>query len=99
MARQRKPAKRTRVRRLFMKFRVIPLRRMPKSELFRRLKESIDTGVVADDIEILGMDWGHGRGIRARSGYAFTTDELAEMTKFYQVLSAVPDSRVRFEST
>ncbi len=78
---------------LFLKFRVVPTRRMQVKEAVRLLKQALRTGYVPEGIEIIGMDWAKG------SGHKFNTGEipghaLEEMRAFYAALMQA-DIRLR----
>lgn len=87
-------------RRVFLKFRVKPLVRMPKSVLFAKIRQSCKHGVVADDLEIMTLQWGHGwprGGHRYTAGQELSGDDATELENAYDLLTAFDKSDVRFE--
>jgi len=76
-------------RRLEIKFRVRPLVRMPKSEMFRKLKEFVETGIVPDDIDVAYMEYQHAHGRRFSAGERIQPHEQEELAKFYAVMTAI----------
>lgn len=93
----KRTAKKAPSRRLMLKFRVRLLRRMPKSMVWQRIKDTVAYGVVPDDIELISMDWSHGQGKRFTPGSTIDGDDLGELEKFYAVLTKMDEGSVRVE--
>lgn len=89
-----KRARQRRTRRLQIKFRLIPLRRMRRSELLDLFSEAVDTGVVPEGLEILQMDWGLVRGSRWTPRTVLTPPDREELQKAAAILRA---GTLRFE--
>lgn len=81
-------------RRLEIKFRVRPLVRMPKSVMFGKLLEAVESGVVPDDIEIAYVEYGHGSGRHLAAGARLSADEMGELRTFYNVLASIDPTTV-----
>lgn len=71
---------------LMLKFRVVVLRRMRKSEVVQKLKEAVRRGVVPEGIEIRYMDWSKGREGELREG-RIDQARLTELQAFYRALA------------
>lgn len=82
---------------LFLKFRVTPLVRMPKSVLFIKLRQACRDGIIPRDIEIATLQWDHGQGKRYLAGTVLDAGDAKELMKCYNVLAGVEKSGVRFE--
>jgi hypothetical protein len=83
---------------LQIKFRVVPLVRMPKSQLFIFLKRACESGVVPPEIEIQTLDWQHKRGGVWRPGTVLSGDDAAELRNCYEMLTGAVGKRdVRVE--
>jgi hypothetical protein len=78
---------------LQLKFRVVPLVRMPKSQLFLFLKQACETGVVPKEIEIRTLDWEHKRGGVWRSGSTLSGDDAQELRNCYEILTGAVGKR------
>lgn len=71
--------------RVMLKFRVVTTRPMTKSRAYKKLKRSIDTGILQDGIEIMAMDWKSGSGNRWSRG-AIPPEDLEEMRVFFNMI-------------
>lgn len=92
-----KPKRRGVPRRLLLKFRVRPLVRMPKSELFRKLRHMVRTGEVPDDVDVAYVEYGHGTGRSFKAGERLTPDEMGQFEQFYNVLTSIGAGSVTAE--
>jgi hypothetical protein len=70
---------------LMLKFRVIALRKMRKSEMVRKLREAVRRGVVPEGIEIRWMDWAKGEEGQLREG-RIPEKQWTEVAIFYRAL-------------
>lgn len=70
-----------------LKFRVVPTRRMTKSEAVRLLKRAVRNGYVPEGIEIIEMDWQKGTGRRANRG-RIDGDLLHDLRAFYGAMTS-----------
>lgn len=87
-------------RKLFIKFRVKPLVRMPKSVMLAKIREVCLTGIVPDDIEVAYMEYGHGRGGSYTAGKRLDADSLSEFQNLWQVVVGMEQQgTVRIERT
>lgn len=68
-----------------LKFRVIVKYPMPKSRAFKKLKRSIDTGILQEGIEIMSMDWSSGSGRKWSEG-SIDPEDLEEMRQFFNMI-------------
>lgn len=84
-------------RRTLLKFRVTPLVRMPKSMLFRKLREACRHGIVPDDIRISTLEWGHEQGDVYQPGTVLPANKAEELRNCYSLLVGVEKNDVRFE--
>lgn len=73
-------------RKIFLKFRVKPLVRMPKSVMFDKLRHAVRTGEMPDDLVIAYMSYDHSIGKQFRPGDRIQGDDHEELEKFYNVL-------------
>jgi hypothetical protein len=78
-----------------LKIRAKPLRRMPKSVFFAKLRVACRHGVVPDDIEISTLNWGHGTGTRYDPGETLSGADRDELRNCYDYLVSGAD--IRFE--
>jgi len=83
------------VRRTMLKIRALPLRKMPKSVFFQKLRAACKHGVIPDDIEISTLNWGHGTGTRYSPGATLSGDDREELRNCYDYL--VGGAEIRFE--
>lgn len=89
---------RRRPRRTLLKIRAIPLVRMPKSRLFKLIKEACDTGIISDEIELQTLNWDHGSGSSFRRGRVLSARDREELQRCYDFLTgAVGKSNIRVE--
>lgn len=85
-------------RRTLLKFRVTPLVRMPKSVLFKKLREACRHGVIPSDIQISTLEWGHEQGDVYQPGAVLSARKAEELRNCYALLVGVDTRRdVRFE--
>lgn len=84
-----KASKHAEPRRLYLKFRVKPLVRMPKSVMFAKLREFVHTGIAPDDLEVAYMSYDRTVGKQFKPGARIAPGEQEELEKFYSVLIAM----------
>lgn len=84
-------------RKLYLKFRVRPKVRMPRSVMFAKLRELLATGTVPDDLDVAYMSYDHGIGKQFQAGGRLTPDETEELEKFYNVLLAIGKEGINVE--
>jgi hypothetical protein len=94
---QRKAASKIEPRKLFLKFRVKPLVRMPKSVMFGKLRHFVKTGEAPDDLEVAYMSYDHKVGRKFQPGERLMADEQEELEKFYDVLLSMNQEDFNFE--
>lgn len=81
-----------------LKFRVIPLVRMPKSKMFQLLKQACETGIVPPEIEVQTLDWWSRKGGRWRPGATLNARDAEELRNCYEFLTgAVTKRDIRVE--
>lgn len=88
---------RKRTRSTLLKIRATPLRRMPKSVFFRKIREACRHGVVPDDIRISTLNWDHQEGRRYHAGEVLSGSDRDELENCYQLLTGGSHSDIRFE--
>jgi len=86
---QRKVPKRVEARKLFLKFRVRPLVRMPKSVMFAKLRRFVEVGIAPKDLEVAYMSYDHTVGKKFAPGERIQGHDHDELRKFYGVMLAL----------
>lgn len=84
-------------RKLFLKFRVRPLVRMPKSVMFAKLRHFVKSGEAPHDLEVAYMSYDHQVGRKFQPGQRLTADEQEELEKFYDVLLSMNQEDFSFQ--
>lgn len=85
-----------RPRRTLLKIRATPLRRMPKSVFFEKIRQAARTGIIPDDIELSTLNWGHAVGRRFSPGETLDATDRRELENVYNYLTGT-DPDIRFE--
>lgn len=93
--RRKRKVRRPRV--LTFKFRVIPLVRMPRSVMFKKLDDFMRTGHMADDLELVASDFGRSQGFHVQPGKTWDVDsvDMQALRGLYEAFKSA--SQVRFE--
>ncbi len=94
---KRGASKRPQPRKLYLKFRVRPKVRMPRSVMFAKLRELLATGTVPDDLDVAYMSYDRSTGKQFQAGARLTPDETEELEKFYNVLLAIGQEGMHVE--
>lgn len=89
--------KRNRVRRTLLKIRATPLKRMPKSVFFTKIRQACRSGIVPEDIEIRTINWDHVEGRRYTAGRTLNGKDRRELMNCYNMLAGIGKQDVRFE--
>jgi hypothetical protein len=88
------PSKRKRA--LNLKIRVVITKRMRKSDAIKRVRRSIDTGIIQPGIELAWIDWRTGKGARAKAGQYVEGEALNALVQFHNAI-VHPEMKVRIE--
>lgn len=92
-----KPKARPQPRKLFLKFRIKPLVRMPKSVMLDKLRHAVRTGVMPNDLIIAYMSYDHMKGKQFQPGDRIQGGAHDELVKFYDVLISMDKQEMEVE--
>lgn len=92
------PRRQKKARRTLLKIRATPLRRMPKSVFFAKLREACRNGIIPSDIRISTLNWDHEEGRRYLPGETLNGSDRNELKNCYDLLTGMSKSDIRFES-
>lgn len=81
----------------YLKMRVRVLTRMPKSVLFRKIRESARHGVIDPEISLSVMHFDHAKGKRYQPGQVLSARDRDELINAYNLLTQFGKHDVRFE--
>ena len=79
---------------LHIKIRVKLLRPMMKSEAVKKLRRTVETGIVQEGIELGYVDWRSGKGTHVKSGTYLDQDALNALVEFHAAITAATKTRI-----
>lgn len=93
-----KYAKRRRVRTVMLKFRVVPMIRMPRSKMFAEMLASIESGVASRWLRMEYVNYEGKVGASIKPGSTMKKQEQQDLADVYELMVAASEQGgVRFE--